>query len=151
MAVHRGTYILVISLERESTIAVGKLGQFTFPPGFYLYAGSAHGGLVQRVSRHLRRQKRLRWHIDYLLEQAEVVEVWYRLGDERCECEWAATAAGMPRAQIIAPRFGSTDCRCPAHLVFLPRRPSSTMFRRQLGTAGRRLKRVTPGDFPAGP
>jgi Uri superfamily endonuclease len=151
MAVHKGTYALVIALERESTVAVGKLGHFAFPPGYYVYAGSARGGLPQRVGRHLRRQKRLRWHIDYLLERAEVVEVWYAPGDERRECLWAATAREMPQAHIIAPRFGSSDCRCRSHLLYFPRRPSFTLFRQRLGEEGRQLRRATPGGFLSGP
>ncbi len=151
MAVHKGTYALVIALEDEATITVGRLGSFAFPRGYYLYAGSARGGLAQRVGRHLRRQKRLRWHIDYLLQRAEVVEVWYAPGDERRECAWAAAAREMPRARIIAPRFGSSDCRCPSHLLHFARRPSFTRFRRQLGDEGRRLKRATPDGFLSGP
>ena len=151
MAVQKGTYALVIALEGEVTIAVGRLGHFAFPRGYYLYAGSARGGLAQRVGRHLRREKRLRWHIDYLLERAEVVEVWYAPGDERRECLWAAAARDMPQARIIAPGFGSSDCRCPSHLLFFPRQPSFTLFRQRLGEEGRRLERATPGGFLSGP
>ena len=151
MAVHKGTYALVMALEDQAAIAVGRLGLLAFRRGYYLYAGSARGGLDQRVGRHLRREKRLRWHVDYLLQRAEVVEVWYALGEERRECAWAAAARDMRRAQVIAPGFGSSDCRCPSHLLYYARRPSFALFRRRLGEEGRRLKRATPEGFLSKP
>ena len=71
----KGTYALVLHLECTEEITVGKLGMFTFPAGYYLYVGSAlgPGGLEARLARHRRRGKKLRWHIDYLLEHAQLV------------------------------------------------------------------------------
>jgi Uri superfamily endonuclease len=149
MTVEKGAYALIMVVESEITIVVGKLGEFAFPAGYYIYFGSARGGLFQRVRRHIRKDKKLRWHIDYLLEQAEVVEVWYALGDERRECRWASMAKKMPQAQIIAPGFGSSDCRCPSHLVYFPRWPSFERFQKSLGEEGWRLKRANPLDFPS--
>ncbi|MCK4723194.1 MAG: GIY-YIG nuclease family protein [Dehalococcoidia bacterium] len=140
----------MIAVESETTIVVGKLGEFAFPTGYYIYVGSARGGLFQRVRRHLREDKRLRWHIDYLLEHAKVVEVWYVLGDERRECLWASTTKEMPQAQIIIPGFGSSDCRCPSHLIYLPRLPSFGRFQKRLGDEGQRLKRANPLGFLSG-
>ena len=50
----KGTYALVLQLERQEEIAIGKLGTFTFPAGYYLYVGSAlgPGGLEARLARH---------------------------------------------------------------------------------------------------
>ena len=62
-----GTYQLVIHLEADRIITVGKLGRFHFPAGYYIYSGSAQKNLTHRISRHLRKKKPLRWHIDYLL------------------------------------------------------------------------------------
>ncbi len=149
MAVKKGTYALIIAVESETTIIVGKLGEFAFPTGYYIYVGSARGGLFQRVRRHLREDKRLRWHVDYLLEHAKVVEVWYALGDERRECQWASTAKEMPHGRIIVPAFGSSDCRCPSHLIYLPRLPSFELFQKRL-SEGRRLKRARPLNFLSG-
>lgn len=150
MTVEKGTYALIIAVASETTIAVGKLAEFAFPAGYYIYLGSARGGLFQRVRRHLSKEKRLRWHIDYLLKEVKVVEVWYTLGDERLECRWASAANEMPQAQIIAPGFGSSDCRCPSHLIYFPRRPSFTRFQKSLGEEGRRLKRANPLHFASG-
>jgi len=126
--VEKGTYALLLALEKEAPIAVGKLGLFTFPAGYYLYLGSAQGGLDARVKRHLRREKRIRWHVDYLLEHAKVVEVWYALGNESQECLWCRIAQEMPQAEIPALGFGSSDCRCPSHLIYYPLSPSFALF-----------------------
>ncbi|MGB2853176.1 MAG: GIY-YIG nuclease family protein [Dehalococcoidia bacterium] len=150
MTVEKGTYALIIAVESEITIVVGKLGEFAFPAGYYIYLGSARGGLFQRVRRHVSKDKKLRWHIDYLLQDAEVLEVWYALGDERFECQWASAAKNMPQAQIIVPGFGSSDCRCPSHLIYLPRLPSFERFQKRLGDEGQRLKRARPLNFLSG-
>ncbi|MBI5649860.1 MAG: GIY-YIG nuclease family protein [Chloroflexi bacterium] len=115
----RGTYTLVIDLPRAQTIRVGALGAFRFPRGKYLYIGSALNGLSARIARHIRADKKLRWHIDYLLAHARIKEVWTHQGDERLECVWAQAALAMPNARVIVPRFGAGDCNCAAHLVFL--------------------------------
>ncbi len=130
----KGTYALVLQLERQAEIAIGKLGTFTFPTGYYLYLGSAlgPGGLEARLSRHRRRDKKLRWHIDYLLEYAQLVEVWSAASTARLECLWAQAARGLPGGEIPVPGFGSSDCRCPSHLIRLLRKPSYEEFTARL-------------------
>lgn len=117
----RGTYTLVIDLPRARAIRVGALGTFKFPRGKYLYIGSAMNGLAQRIARHARPNKKLHWHIDYLLAHAQIKEVWTHQGDERFECTWAQAALAMPNARVIVPRFGASDCNCAAHLIYLAR------------------------------
>ncbi|NQW17109.1 MAG: GIY-YIG nuclease family protein [Chloroflexi bacterium] len=121
-----GSYMLVLHLPKPRTLVVGKLGQFDFPSGYYLYAGSAHGGLKGRVSRHLRADKKQHWHIDYLNceeDGAAVVDVWWRTGSERLECEWAAEAKQLPGASVPAMGFGASDCGCDSHLVHVSEKP----------------------------
>lgn len=129
----KGTYALLLALDEVATIAVGKLGTFLFPAGYYLYIGSAGGGLFHRLRRHLEQRKGLRWHIDYLRQWADVIEVWYLPSEESMECSWAQAAAAMPRAQIPIPGFGSSDCRCCSHLLCYPSPPSFELFRDKLG------------------
>jgi len=121
----RGTYLLGMWLDEKVRLAVGRLGRFAFPPGYYVYAGSAQGpgGLSARLARHRRREKRLHWHVDYLLARARLVEVWTAVSDQRLECTWAQAMMGMTGAQVLIPRFGASDCRCPAHLVHFPQPP----------------------------
>jgi len=155
----KGTYALVMALKSEAIIAVGKLGRFKFPAGYYVYFGSARGGLSARVGRHLRSEggkragestKKLHWHIDYLIQFAEVVEVWYAVGNESWECLWCEVARGMPNAQILIPGFGSSDCRCPSHLIYFSSPPSFELFQKCLGDKVQQLKRATPLNFLSG-
>jgi Uri superfamily endonuclease len=136
MARGTGVYALLLALDKEATIAVGRLGTFLFPAGYYLYIGSARGGLSQRVRRHLKQEKKLRWHIDYLRQWADVIEVWYSLSEECSECSWSQAAATMPQAQIPSPGFGSSDCRCCSHLTYYPSPPSFDLFGHKLGDDG---------------
>ena len=118
-----GSYLLLLELTEPQEITVGKLGHFSFPAGWYVYAGSALGGLAQRVRRHLRGTSVRRWHLDYLRAHAPVEEVRIFPGKERRECKLAAALLTIRGAAIPIPRFGSSDCRCPSHLIYFPERP----------------------------
>lgn len=117
-----GTYALVLFLPRAEKIRIGALGTVGFPRGYYLYIGSALNGLTARLARHLRRDKKHHWHIDYFLQHAQIKEVWTHQGNERFECVWAQASLAMPRAKIIAPRFGASDCSCTTHLIYFGKR-----------------------------
>ena len=127
-----GTYALLIALDCSKEIVIGRLGRFRFPAGFCLYMGSAlgPGGLVGRLAHHLCADKRLHWHVDYLLHarSAHVVQVWTANGAMRRECDWARAAMQLPKARIVVPRFGATDCRCAAHLIHLDSVPDWRTF-----------------------
>lgn len=118
-----GTYILVVRVPEAMPVCGGGLGVFDLQAGYYLYVGSALRGLRARLLRHLRAEKRLHWHIDYLLAVAPVVEVWAHCGKERYECAWARTLAASGDLLPSAARFGSSDCDCPTHLFYSPGRP----------------------------
>lgn len=107
------TYQLRIRLAQPLHIQIGRFGEFDFPAGDYVYTGSAKRNFEARIARHLRRDKRLRWHIDYLLAApgVEVVEV-HRSAEAECALNLAT--AGL----IVVPGFGASDCRsgCGSHL-----------------------------------
>jgi Uri superfamily endonuclease len=123
----RGTYLLGMWLDENVRLAVGRLGRFAFPSGYYVYAGSARGpgGLSARLARHRRQEKRFHWHVDYLLARARLVEIWTTVSDQRLECAWVQAMMGLTAAQVPIPRFGASDCRCPAHLVYFPQPPGA--------------------------
>lgn len=117
-----GSYVLVLRLADAVWLTVGKLGVFEFQPGRYLYCGSALGGLRARVGRHLRADKKAHWHIDYLnssVAGASVEAVWWLEGRSKRECEWATAFGALPGASWPVAGFGSSDCRCDSHLVYL--------------------------------
>ena len=117
-----GTYILLLCLSLRQFIEVGKLGEFEFPAGYYLYVGSAlgPGGLAARLRRHKKlandSEKRLHWHIDFLREQAQLLEIWCTPQPQRLEHEWAGVIGHSPETNALVPGFGSSDCSCESHL-----------------------------------
>lgn len=129
-----GTYALLLRAHRSSIVTVGKLGEFAFPTGWYAYAGSARGpgGLAARVSRHAAVSKACHWHVDYLRKEVELVEIWYATGLARRECSWADALSALCGGSIPVSRFGASDCRCPAHLIYFTRRPSLSSFSESL-------------------
>ena len=131
-----GTYALILTLREDLCLQIGRLGTYTFPSGYYIYVGSALRGLAPRLKRHLRRHKRLHWHIDYLLEYGTVVEIWYTLSSERLECLWSRLLGGLPGAQRPAPGFGSSDCRCPSHLLHFRKLPDFGLFQEKVTELG---------------
>jgi len=123
-----GIYTLVISLSREICLNVGKLGQQRFPKGHYTYTGSALGkgalSLKRRISRHIQKEKRNFWHIDFLLdnENATVTTVVAAQTNEKLECNLNSYIRREGWAEILVEGFGASDCRenCGSHLLFYP-------------------------------
>jgi Uri superfamily endonuclease len=107
-----GSYVLVIQAQRESSLCIGKLGIVGFKKGYYAYVGSALSGLSARLQRHLRKEKKIRWHIDYFLAKTQIQEIWY--SEEKAECELAHGLSTFP----MVPKFGCSDCTCSSHLFY---------------------------------
>lgn len=113
----KGTYCLLIKLEKDAQIKVGKLGKVNFKKGGYVYVGSALNSMEPRIKRHLSSDKKLHWHVDYLLahKDSKITDVIYAVKDAKMECEVA---------EIIAENgagvedFGCSDCKCPSHLFY---------------------------------
>ena len=110
-----GCYALLINLTADCTLSIGKLGVIPFHAGYYCYIGSALNGLPQRITRHLRREKKLHWHIDYLVQHADIIDVFYKESNRREECEIAQVF--LEKFPSI-PGFGCSDCPCTSHLVY---------------------------------
>jgi len=120
-----GCYSLVIELKQRKKIRVGKLGEIEFRPGTYFYTGSAMNGLCVRLLRHLSGTKKMRWHIDYFLneEQARVNKIFLYPAAPGQECRQNQKIAAIRGAQSVRPKFGASDCNsgCRSHLIFFPR------------------------------
>lgn len=113
----KGVYLLLINLKKNSRIKIGRLGRITFSKGFYVYVGSALNSLQARVARHLSSEKKLKWHIDYLLASpnAEVETVITRQTEKRIECKVNEIIQKFGKP---VERFGSSDCKCKSHLTY---------------------------------
>jgi Uri superfamily endonuclease len=110
------SYQLQFELTQPLRRVIGRLGEFDLPAGLYIYTGSARRGIEARIARHLRTQKALRWHIDYLIG-APGVRVSRVV---RSVCDECALNQASP-GSVIVPGFGASDCRrgCGAHLKYL--------------------------------
>jgi Uri superfamily endonuclease len=140
-----GTYALWLYCPRPARVTVGAVGECHVTVGWFVYIGSAFGsgGVRARCARHARGGKR-HWHIDYLRGVCHLREIWFSHDGIRREHAWAELLATAPGSCLPFPGFGSSDCSCPAHLYFFPRkRPAFAGFRR-------RLRAAIPGHAPLG-
>lgn len=111
------TYCLLIDLMKDSKIQIGKLGNLEFNKGYYVYVGSALNSLEGRIKRHLRDEKKLFWHVDYLLNSsnARIVNVIFENSPQKWECEIASAIASK---SVQIDKFGCSDCKCRSHLIY---------------------------------
>lgn len=137
----KGTYALLLRLPQDDWLTIGRLGRFLLPRGFYAYVGSAFGpgGLRSRLRHHLRPVRRPHWHLDYLRQVAQPVEIWG--APVRREHDWAAEFGEWPETGVPAPRFGASDCQCVSHLFHYRQRPDLPALRA-------RLQQQYPDDEP---
>lgn len=115
-----GAYVLLIRLEGRLPLDIPAFRGKGLAPGLYAYCGSAYGpgGIRARVSRHLRANKPMRWHVDRLTAAGRVERAGIRIGGRECDLvSELILQGGLP----ALPKFGGSDCRaCPAHLLHLP-------------------------------
>ncbi|SDG09307.1 Uri superfamily endonuclease [Limimonas halophila] len=115
-----GAYALVLTIAESVQLPVPRPNGCTLSPGLYVYLGNARGpgGIAARVRRHLRPDKRPRWHVDHVLARAEVRCVLGWPGGEECAWQRWLSERG---ASAPVKGLGSSDCRrCPAHLLAVP-------------------------------
>ena len=139
----KGTYCLILYCRQAFSASIGKLGIINFLAGGYIYTGSALNSLKKRVARHLAKEKKIFWHIDYLLEYNHIHldYIFYLDLPIKNEC---------PTARLLAERlrecagFGSSDCKCRSHLFYFKNKEKQTVFK-LLFKAGYRLS--TPQEW----
>ncbi len=54
----KGCYCLIINVESENTIKIGKKLNIQFDKGYYIYVGSAMNSLMAIIKRHLSDEKK---------------------------------------------------------------------------------------------
>ncbi len=117
----RGSYLLIIYIDKDREITIGSLGNLLFKKGYYVYVGSAMKNLFARIERHKRKRKNLYWHIDYLREQGQVVQAIPICSASRLECDIAGSLRQISHVHVE--RFGSSDCSCSSHLFYMNENP----------------------------
>ena len=131
--VDSGAYQLTIRLDKDCSLRVGALGLHSFVRGEYVYTGRASRNLKARVERHLSKKKKLRWHIDYFLQWGKVVGVTVFPGLAESECLINLETASNCDYVFPVQGFGSSDCRCPSHLIWA-RESDTGPIQRKIGT-----------------
>ena len=112
----KGCYCLIIKMSKTSEIKIGKkLGKIKFKKGYYVYVGSVMNSLTSRIERHLSNDKKMHWHVDYLLKKAEITEVIYNKSKRKIECELSQQIS--KKSEGISD-FGCSDCDCKSHLYY---------------------------------
>ena len=73
--------------------------------------------LIPRIKRHLSQEKKLHWHIDYLLKNknTEIEEVLFNISNNKIECKLAKK---ISEKGMEIPKFGCSDCECNSHLIY---------------------------------
>ena len=104
----KGSYSLIIKPPEKAEI--GALGLKEFDSDYLVYNGSAFGpGGLKRVFRHFSSDKKIHWHIDFLLQEGELEAALIFPGKD-LECD---LSSGFSRP---VDGFGSSDCNCNSHL-----------------------------------
>lgn len=106
------SYILVMKVNKDIFLRIGKLGNLKFKKGKYIYVGSARRNLLTRIRRHINKNKKLFWHIDYLTTHPAVSISKIGISNAG-ECNLADILT--KRSKVIS-RFGCSDCKCQGHL-----------------------------------
>jgi Uri superfamily endonuclease len=111
----KGIYVLVLHVNKNACIRICALGAKIFQKGTFMYGGSAQNNLIQRVKRHLKKEKPRFWHIDYLLahEATSITQALYVQADKTQECQ-IANIIGKKGSPVVG--FGCSDCNCKSHL-----------------------------------
>ena len=120
-----GAYAILFFLLGDCQTYIPKYGDVIFKKGFYVYSGSAKKNLIHRVTRHSRKEKKVKWHIDYfsVLDLVQTLKIFLFFDKNECEINSFFYVNG---GKEIIKKFGSTDCKkgCPSHFLYFKKRPT---------------------------
>jgi Uri superfamily endonuclease len=66
-------YQIYFYLREDVEVFIPRFKRILCRKGLYVYTGSGGKNVLSRISRHLRKNKKMHWHIDYLLPFGKVV------------------------------------------------------------------------------
>lgn len=127
-----GVYVLEIYARSSFSIGIKKYSGRIFRTGYYYYTGSAQKNLMQRIERHLRKKKKIYWHIDHLIaaKPAEIKRIFLMVNKAKSfECDISNQISRISGIEVAAGEFGNSDCnKCKSHLYFSSRRLNQSHF-----------------------
>ncbi len=119
--VNKGIYTLEIFAQKLFGVSIKKFSHNTFPQGYYYYVGSAQKNLRQRLARHIRKNKKIHWHIDHItvLDSNELEQIFLFPGAEKSlECELADYFEKELELDSSYKGFGNSDSNCSSTHLF---------------------------------
>ncbi|WP_456366766.1 GIY-YIG nuclease family protein [Thermococcus sp.] len=134
----KGSYFLVVRLKEDKVVRT-KAREFHLRGGYYVYVGSAMNSLEKRVKRHFSKEKRLHWHIDYLLKEAELLRAYLIPSEGRLEEELSREVSRFGE-QVEG--FGASDIKVSTNLYRFEKEPDGVLVEilRRLGLKWKRVK-----------
>ncbi|WP_456393969.1 GIY-YIG nuclease family protein [Thermococcus sp.] len=120
----KGSYLLIIWLGEEKRIKT-RGREFDLNRGFYVYVGSAMNSLEKRVGRHFRREKKLHWHIDFLLEKGTLLRAYLIPSGERLE---EVLSKEVSKYGEPVKGFGASDIGVPSNLYRFDDEPDDVLI-----------------------
>lgn len=111
-------YTIYLRLDCDKSIKIGKLGECFFQKGTYIYVGSAKRNIVKRIQRHKVIEKKLHWHFDYLRPFGIITKI-ITYNERLGECTLAEKIRKIEQGTFPIKGFGSSDCKCYSHLIYL--------------------------------
>ena len=137
----KGSYFLVIRLDKDKAVRT-KAKEFSLRRGYYVYVGSAMNSLEKRVTRHFSREKRLHWHIDYLIEEAQLLRAYLVPNEERLEERLSMEVSGFGEP---VHGFGAGDVKVSTNLYRFEEEPDKALVKILEGM-GLRWKTIKSGE-----
>ena len=117
-----GIYVLEIYAPSPFEVAIKKFSEVHFPKGYYYYIGSAQKNLGHRINRHLKLNKKLHWHIDYITSNIKInikSILIFKDFPRDFECKLTGELQDQFSLIHIAKGFGNSDCNiCESHLLY---------------------------------
>ena len=117
----KGVYCLILKLDQDKIIKIGKLGIINFKKGYYCYVGSALNNLEKRIERHKSKNKKIHWHIDYLSRFGKITNIVTIKTEKKLECSLSRRISKIALSHIK--KFGCSDCNCHSHLYYFKKNP----------------------------
>ncbi|MCB0745660.1 MAG: GIY-YIG nuclease family protein [Ignavibacteriae bacterium] len=122
--INSGIYILELKINHEFQFSHKIFGILKLRKGFYYYVGSAQKNLSQRIDRHIKKNKKLHWHIDFITtsKNVKVSRVFaISSANKSDECSLVKNLENQYNFTHPIKNFGNSDCNiCESHLLYTP-------------------------------